>query len=74
MAEILPASVRCSAASIGYNLCMAVFGGTTPLVATYLIARTSDDYVPAYYLMVAACISLASVFSLKETAGKPLRQ
>ena len=74
MAEILPAGVRCSAASIGYNLCMAVFGGTTPLVATYLITRTSDDYLPAYYLMAAACISLVAVFSLKETAGKPLRR
>jgi MHS family proline/betaine transporter-like MFS transporter len=73
MAEILPARIRCSAACIGYNLCMAAFGGTTPLVATYLIARTSDDYMPAYYLMAAACLSLIAVFGLKETAGKPLQ-
>lgn len=71
MAETLPAGVRCSAASVGYNLCMAVFGAT-PLAATYLVARTSDDFIPAYCLMAAAIVSLVATFSLKETAGQPL--
>lgn len=71
MAETLPTGVRCSAASIGYNLCMAAFGAT-PLVATYLVSRTSDDFIPAYYLMAAAIVSLISTFTLKETAGRPL--
>ena len=74
MAEILPTGVRCSASSIGYNLSMAAFGGTAPLIATYLIARTSDDFAPAYYLMAAAVISLIATFGLKETVGRRLPQ
>ncbi|MEH6544859.1 MAG: MFS transporter [Sneathiella sp.] len=74
MVEILPTGVRCSAAGIGYNLCLGIFGGTTPLVATYLVERTSDDFSPVYYLMVAAAVSLVVTFFIKETAGKPLPQ
>jgi MFS transporter, MHS family, proline/betaine transporter len=72
MAELLPPEVRCSGASVAYNLCVGLFGGTTPLVATYLIVRTQDDFAPVYYLMAAAAIQLAAVAGLKDLAGKPL--
>ncbi len=72
MIEILPAGVRCTASAIGYNLCLGLFGGTTPLVATYLVQRTADDFAPAYYLMAAAVISLIVTIGLPETARKPL--
>ena len=72
MVEILPTGVRCSASSIGYNLSLGLFGGTTPLVATYLVERTADDFTPAYYLMVTAVISLVATFYLPETARKAL--
>ena len=74
MTEILPTCVRCSASSIGYNVSMAAFGGTAPLIATYLITRTSDDFAPAYYLMAAALVSLIATFGLKETVGRKLPQ
>ena len=72
MVEILPTGVRCSASAIGYNLCLGLFGGTTPLVATYLVQRTADDFAPAYYLMATAAISLIATLRLPETARKPL--
>ncbi len=72
MVEALPSHVRCSGVAIGYNLCQGLFGGTAPLVATYLLARTSDDFAPVYYLMITAVISTIAVYTLKETAGKPL--
>jgi MHS family proline/betaine transporter-like MFS transporter len=58
MVETTPRAVRCSAISIGYNLCVGVLGGLTPLVATWLIQRTHNDLAPAYYVMGAALISL----------------
>jgi len=73
MVEVFPARVRCSALSVGYNLCLGVLGGTTPLVVTYLIARSHDDLSPAFYLMAAATLSLAVILSLRETATAPLR-
>ncbi len=72
MVEILPTKVRCSASGMGYNLCMGFFGGTTPLVAAYLLERTSDDFSPIYYLMATAALSLIVTFFIAETAGKPL--
>lgn len=72
MVEILPVRARCSASALGYNLCLGLFGGTAPLVSTYLLQRTSDDFAPVYYLMATAVISLLATISLRETAGEPL--
>ena len=74
MVEILPQRVRVSVLSIGYNICLSIFGGTAPLVATYLVERTADDFAPVFYLMGLAVISLIAVLSIKETAKKPLRE
>ena len=70
--EMLPAEVRVSGTAIGYNLCIGTLGGTTPLVATYLTARTGDDFAPVYYYLIAAVPTLIAVATMKETAGKPL--
>ncbi len=72
-AEILSRRVRVSVLSISYSICLSVFGGTTPLVATYLIERTKDDFAPVYYLMALSVLSLIAVLSIPETKGKPLR-
>jgi len=73
MVELLPARTRCSSAGIGYNLCLAIFGGTTPWVATYLVARTADDFAPAYYIMAAALVAFIATLRMPEMAGKSLR-
>lgn len=72
MVEMFPANVRCSGTAFGFNLCLGLFGGTTPLIVTYLVVRTSDDFVPAYVLMAAGLLSLLALYRLPETAGKPL--
>jgi MHS family proline/betaine transporter-like MFS transporter len=74
MTELLPAEVRCSGASIGYNLSVGLFGGTTPLVATYLVARTADDFTPVYYFMAAAVLQLVGLIGMKDMARQPLPQ
>lgn len=73
MVEAFPARVRCSGLSIGYNLCLGLIGGTAPLVATFLIARSHDDLSPAYYMMAAALVSLGVVLTQPETGRDPLR-
>lgn len=73
MPEILPLKIRISALSVAYNITLSIFGGTAPIVALYLVHRTSDDYSIIYYLMGLAIISLATIFSIPETAGKELR-
>jgi MFS transporter, MHS family, proline/betaine transporter len=73
MVEAFPAKVRCTAIAVGYNISLGVIGGTVPMVATYLIQRTHNDLSPAYYLMAAAAVSLATVLTLSETSRRPLR-
>lgn len=73
MVEALPAKVRCSAISIGYNISLGLLGGTAPMVATYLIELTLDDLSPAFFLMGTAAISVGTVLTLRETYKDPLR-
>ncbi|CAD0298755.1 glycine betaine/L-proline transporter ProP [Xanthomonas hortorum pv. cynarae] len=77
MPSTLPAlfytPVRYSALSIGFNVSVSLFGGTTPLVTAWLVERTGDPLVPAYYLMGAAAIGLVTMLFVRETAGLPLR-
>lgn len=72
LSEILPRHVRVSALSIGYNAGFAVFGGTAPAVATYLLQRTGDDFAPAYYLIAVSLVSFLAVLTIPETRGRSL--
>jgi MHS family proline/betaine transporter-like MFS transporter len=72
LVEAFPRALRCSAASLAYNLAMALFGGLAPAAATWLIARTADDMMPAVLLMAAAAVSLVAAATLRETAGREL--
>lgn len=73
MAEVLSHKVRISALSVAYNVTLSIFGGTAPLVALYLVNRTENDFSPVYYLMGLGILSLMAVYSIPETARKPLR-
>jgi hypothetical protein len=43
LVEAAPPTVRCTAVALGYNLCLGLFGGLSPLVATWLVQRTGDE-------------------------------
>ncbi|AZS89413.1 MFS transporter [Streptomyces griseoviridis] len=69
---LFPTAVRYAAMGIGFNIAVAAFGGTTPLVTEALVNITGDDLMPAYYLMLAGVIGLVTVRFLPETAQVPL--
>ena len=70
--ELFATRVRYSGLSVGYNVSVAVFGGTTPYVVTLLAARTGNDYAAGIYVVIAAVVSLLTVLTMRETAAKPL--
>jgi MHS family proline/betaine transporter-like MFS transporter len=37
--------------ALGYNLCLGLFGGLSPLVATWLVQRTGNEIAPAFLIM-----------------------
>ncbi len=61
--ENCPENVRYSGIAFSYNLGMALFGGTAPLVVSLLQAK-GGVLMPAYYLIVMACISLLAASRL----------
>jgi MHS family proline/betaine transporter-like MFS transporter len=72
MVEAAPAAVRCTAIALGYNVTLGVIGGLSPLIATWLVERTSNSYMPAVMIMVAAVLSFMSVLRFEEGSRKSL--
>jgi MFS transporter, MHS family, proline/betaine transporter len=72
MVEIVPAEVRCTAIALGYNVTVGIIGGLSPLVATWLVDRTADNYSPAFMIMAAAVISFLALLFIRETFRAPL--
>lgn len=72
LAEIFPTKVRFSGFAFSFNMANAIFGGTAPFVATWLISATGNKLAPAWYLVAAALVALAAMLVSRETAGKPL--
>lgn len=74
MAELFPTRIRYGGMSVGYNVAVAVFGGLTPYLATFLISKTDNLYSPAFPVMAAALITLVVAVKARETAGQPLQK
>ncbi|OEU90149.1 MFS transporter [Streptomyces abyssalis] len=77
MSATLPAlfstDVRYGSLAIGYNVSVAVFGGTTPLVMDGLVTLTHNDLMPAFYTTLFAVVGVVAVLVMKETARQPLK-
>ena len=65
MAELFPARLRYSAMAIGYNITLAIFGGTAPLIATWLIKTTGNLAAPAWYLVAIAAITFTVTMAIR---------
>jgi MHS family proline/betaine transporter-like MFS transporter len=72
LVEAAPPTVRCTAVALGYNLCVGLFGGLSPLAATWLVERTGDEIAPAFLIMAAAAVTLVTLFNFQETYRAPL--
>ncbi|GHE12355.1 MFS transporter [Klenkia taihuensis] len=72
MSELFPTELRATGIGSWYNLTVALFGGTAPLVITAL----SDAGHPVFffvYVAVAAAIAFGVILTLRETKGTELR-
>ena len=71
MVEAAPPAVRCTAVALGYNICLGIIGGLTPLAATWLVERTGDEIAPAYMIMGAAVVTFATLLTFRESYRAP---
>jgi MHS family proline/betaine transporter-like MFS transporter len=56
--SLFPPEVRYTATGFAHNMSVTLFGSTAPYVCTWLIDRTDNPIIPAWYLVVVALISL----------------
>jgi MHS family proline/betaine transporter-like MFS transporter len=73
LVEWFPTKYRLTSYSIIYNIGVGIFGGTTPMICTWLIKVTGNDLAPAYYLSVFIIVSLLALFSMKDRSRTALR-
>ena len=72
MAELAPWRVRCTVLSVAYNLGVALLGGSTPLIAAWLLAKSGLTLAPALYLAGAGVLSSIGALFLPHTARHSL--
>lgn len=67
-------NVRYRTLSWTFNIAVSIFGGTTPLVASWLVHVTNNNLAPAFYLLVVSIIGLVVVlFLFKDTSKQSLK-
>lgn len=68
MVEAFPTAIRFSAIAITTNISGPLFGGTVPVLVTYLIDKTGSNMVPAYYLTGVAIIALIALRFIRSNS------
>ena len=69
---LFPTATRYGGMGFAYNIAIAVFGGTTPLIVQALLTATGDQLAPAYFLMAMSVVGAVGVFCMKESSRRPL--
>lgn len=72
LTEVFPTRVRYTASGVTYNVAYALFGGTAPYIATWLIDVTGNPLSPAIYLTIIAVGAFIATTLMPETAGRQL--
>ncbi|RZQ60420.1 MFS transporter [Amycolatopsis suaedae] len=72
MSELFPTELRGLGIGAWYNLTVAVFGGTAPLVIQ-LLAEAGMSTLFFWYVAAGAAVAFLVILRLPETKGSPLR-
>lgn len=71
--ELFPRRIRASGMSIAYAVGVALFGGTTQFVVTWLIGATANPASPALYVTATSVIAIVGMALLPETGNRALK-
>ncbi len=66
MAEIFPTQIRGVGMSLAYNVAVTIFGGFSPFINSSLIELTGSNLSPAFYIMMIAALSIATLLILRQ--------
>lgn len=73
LVELFPTEDRLSGYSISFNTAMGVVGGTTPMMATWLISVTGNNFAPSIYLALFGIIAVLGLAKMVDGSREPLK-
>ncbi len=66
--------IRYRTLAVTFNVFVSLFGGTTPLVSTWLVHQIGNTLAPGFYLTIVSMIGFFVIFFFfSNTAGKSLK-
>lgn len=68
--ECFPSKIRCTTASLIYQIIVSIEMGTLPLLITYLIKISDIPYSPGYLLIASTLIGFVGLVYLKRQTDK----
>jgi MFS family permease len=71
-AEMFPADVRYSGASLGYQFASVFAGGLAPFIMAALLAASGASWSVALYIIGTAVVTFVAVFTIKERFRRDL--
>jgi MFS family permease len=70
--ELLPRGIRATGLSIAYAIGVALFGGTTQFIVTWLLGATGNPAAPAWYVAGTSVITAIAMLALPESRHRAL--
>lgn len=67
MSELLPVQLRSTGSAIGYNISIAVFGGSAPFISSFLIEQTGNPSSPLWFFLLAAAVSVGGLLMVRDS-------
>ncbi|MDR3097400.1 MAG: MFS transporter [Paraburkholderia sp.] len=71
--SLFEAGVRFTGMAVSYNVSVALFAGTAPMINAWLIQTTGSRMIPAWYLVCAAIVGAIALLMCPDRTGKPMR-
>ncbi len=71
--ELFPSEDRMSGYSLAFNLGVGIFGGSTPMAATWLIDRTGTPMAAGWMLAAACAVAVGALLWIRDGSREPLR-
>jgi MFS family permease len=73
-AEMFPADVRYSGASLGFQLASVFAGGLAPFIMTALLAWTGSAWSVSVYIIAMAALTFVAVCTIRESFRRDLHE
>jgi len=66
LGNLFTSKIRCTGMSLSFTCGAAFFGGSAPALCSYLIYKTGNPMIPAFYIILFGLLALSVIVTLKK--------